>query len=59
MREVAPGDLILSFVETRIVAVGIAASYCYESPKPAEFGQTGMKLGVGRLACSGKVHPLG
>jgi len=42
MREVAPGDLIFSFVDTRIVAIGIAASYCYESPKPAEFGQAGM-----------------
>ena len=42
MREVAPGDLIFSFVDTRIVAIGIAVSYCYESPKPAEFGQVGM-----------------
>src|ERR1700732_4869414 len=41
MREVAPGDLIFSFVDTRIVALGIAASYCYESPKPVEFGQAG------------------
>jgi hypothetical protein len=42
MREVAPGDLIFSFVGTRIIAIRIATSYCYESPKPAEFGQTGM-----------------
>jgi hypothetical protein len=42
MREVAPGDLIFSFVDTRIVALGTPASYCYESPKPAEFGQVGM-----------------
>jgi HNH endonuclease len=41
MRGVAPGDLILSFVDTRIVAVGIAHSYCWESPKPLEFGTTG------------------
>src|ERR1700677_3622704 len=34
MREVAPGDLIFSFVDTRILAVGIAQSYCWESPKP-------------------------
>jgi predicted Mrr-cat superfamily restriction endonuclease len=38
MREVAPGDLVFSFVDTRIVAIGTVASYCYESPKPAEFG---------------------
>src|SRR5229473_2545745 len=42
MREVAPGDLIFSFVDTRILAVGIAESYCYESPKPEEFGHAGL-----------------
>ena len=41
MREVSPGDLILSFSDTRIAAIGIARSYCYESPKPAEFGSAG------------------
>jgi putative restriction endonuclease len=41
MREVAPGDLILSFMDTRILAVGIAQSYCWESPKPLEFGSSG------------------
>src|SRR5271168_1543842 len=41
MREVAPGDLIFSFRETRIFAVGIAKSYCWESPKPEEFGSAG------------------
>ena len=42
MREVTPGDLIFSFVDTRIVALGIVSSYCYESPKPAEFGGVGL-----------------
>jgi putative restriction endonuclease len=41
MREVAPGDVIFSFVDTRIAAVGIAQSYCWESPKPLEFGTAG------------------
>ena len=41
MREVAPGDIIFSFVDTRIVAIGIATSYCWESPKPLEFGSAG------------------
>jgi hypothetical protein len=41
MREVSPGDLVFSFVDTRITAIGIAKSYCWESPKPAEFGSTG------------------
>jgi hypothetical protein len=29
-------------VDTRIVAIGIATFYCYESPKPLESGQVGM-----------------
>jgi hypothetical protein len=41
MREVSPGDVIFSFVDTRIAAIGIATSYCWECPKPAEFGSTG------------------
>jgi hypothetical protein len=41
MREVAPGDLIFSFVDTRIAAVGVAESYCFENPKPPEFGDAG------------------
>jgi len=41
MREVAPGDLIFSFMDSRIFAVGIAQSYCWESPKPEEFGNAG------------------
>ena len=41
MREVAPGDLIFSFMDTRILAVGFAQSYCWESPKPLEFGTSG------------------
>jgi hypothetical protein len=41
MREVAPGDLVFSFCDTRIRAVGIARSHAYEAPKPAEFGQAG------------------
>lgn len=41
MREVAPGDIIFSFVDTLIRAVGIAQSYCWESPKPVEFGTAG------------------
>jgi len=42
MREVAPGDIVLSFAETRIAAMGIARSHCYECPKPPEFGSAGM-----------------
>ena len=41
MREVSPGDAIFSFINTRIAAIGIAQSYCWECPKPAEFGDAG------------------
>ncbi len=41
MREVAPGDVVLSFADTLIRAIGIAASHAYEAPKPLEFGQAG------------------
>jgi hypothetical protein len=41
MREVAPGDVVFSFSETRIRAIGIAASHAYEAPKPLEFGRAG------------------
>lgn len=41
MREVAPGDLILSYQGTYIRRIGVARSYCYECPKPAEFGTAG------------------
>jgi hypothetical protein len=41
MREVSPGDVVFSFVDTVIAAIGVAQSYCWESPKPAEFGTTG------------------
>ena len=45
MREVSPGDIVFSFSETLIAAIGIARSYCYESPKPTEFGSTGSNWG--------------
>lgn len=41
MREVAPGDLVLSFEGTYIRAIGVIQSHCYECPKPPEFGAAG------------------
>lgn len=41
MREVAPGDLIFSFAQTRLLAFGVASSFAYEAPKPEEFGSAG------------------
>jgi putative restriction endonuclease len=64
MREVAPGDLIFSFMDTRIYAVGIALSYCWESPKPLEFGNSGQnwedigwRVKVQFTGLSNKVRP--
>ena len=41
MLEVAPGDIVFSFCDTRIAALGIVSGYCRESPKPEEFGNAG------------------
>jgi putative restriction endonuclease len=64
MREVAPGDLIFSFIDTHILAVGIAQSYCWESPKPLEFGTSGQnwenigwRVKVRFTELVNKVHP--
>jgi hypothetical protein len=64
MREVAPGDIIFSFKDTLIYAIGIAQSYCSESPKPLEFGRAGQnwenigwKVNVRFTELSNKVRP--
>jgi hypothetical protein len=64
MREVSPGDIIFSFRDTRIAALGIARSYCYESPKPTEFGTAGRyweaigwKLDVSFRELTNRIHP--
>jgi HNH endonuclease len=64
MREVAPGDLIFSFMDTRILAIGIAQSYSWESPKPLEFGiagqnweDIGWKVKVAFTELANKVRP--
>jgi hypothetical protein len=64
MREVAPGDTIFSFRDTRIAALSIARSYCYESPKPAEFGTAGSyweaigwKIDVSFRKLNNRIHP--
>lgn len=64
MREVAPGDVIFSFANTRIGAVGIARSHAYEAPKPLEFGQAGAywdTIGSRQdsVGTSSRLHPPG
>jgi len=62
MREVSPGDLVFSFMDTRIQAIGIAESYCWESPKPLEFGSAGQNWeNIGwkvTVAFTGLVHKI-
>jgi hypothetical protein len=64
MREVAPGDIVLSFCDTRIAALGIISGYCHESPKPEEFGtagihwsQVGWRVGVRWQRLSSQIRP--
>jgi len=64
MREVAPGDIVFSFFDTRIAALGIVSGYCRESPKPEEFGtagtnwsQIGWRVGVRWQRLSNSIRP--
>ena len=64
MREVAPGDIVFSFCDTRIAALGIVSGYCRESPKPEEFGnagtnwsQIGWRVGVRWQRLSNPIRP--
>ena len=64
MREVAPGDVVLSFADARIGYIGIARSYCYEAPKPLEFGAAGAywdligwRVDVAFTSLSGGIRP--
>jgi hypothetical protein len=41
MREVAPRDVVFSFADAHIKAIGIVGSHAYEAPKPLEFGAAG------------------
>ena len=41
MREVSPGDIVFSFNDRKIMAIGIIQSPAYTCPKPIEFGTAG------------------
>lgn len=64
MRSVAPGDLIFSFRDALIANVGRAISYCYDAPKPEEFGasgaqwdQNGWKVDIDYTQLNTPIHP--
>lgn len=41
VREVRPGDIVLSYAFAAVQAAGIARTYCYSCPQPDEFGRIG------------------
>ena len=41
MKHIEPGDIIFSYANAEIIAVGIAKTHCYSYPKPLEFGKAG------------------
>jgi hypothetical protein len=41
MRKLVPGDIVFSYANALLKAVGVVRSYCYEFPKPSEFGAAG------------------
>ena len=46
MKKVAPGDVIFSFCDTKILAIGIASDRAQTAAKPSEFGNTGANWGA-------------
>jgi hypothetical protein len=42
MTQVQPGDIVFSYANTQIIAIGIARSSAYTSNKPKDFGNAGM-----------------
>ncbi len=41
MKHIQPGDIIFSYANAAIIAIGVARTHCYSFPKPAEFSQAG------------------
>ena len=41
LTETNPGDIIYSFADGHIKAIGVVEKHCSSMPKPAEFGKTG------------------
>lgn len=41
MREVSPGDIVFSYADGFVKAVGVISSHAYEAPKPLEFAGAG------------------
>ena len=64
MTEAAPGDVVFSFCDTLIKAIGVVNGYAQSAPKPTEFGTTGqygrMRAGIfqsGLMSCHDPCGP--
>lgn len=64
MREIAPGDVIFSYADATIKAIGIANSHAYDAPKPVEFAEAGAywdrigwRVDVGFMSLTGPIRP--
>lgn len=42
MKHIQGGDIIFSYANAAILAVGVANTHCYSFPKPVEFGKAGI-----------------
>jgi hypothetical protein len=58
MRRVAPGDIVFSFVDTLIKAIGIVRSSGYSAPQPAEFGNKGKDWANSGWRVDVEYHPM-
>lgn len=57
MREVSPGDVVFSFYDTRIKAIGVVTGGAQTGPKP-DFGNAGLNWSKRRLVRPGRLlHP--
>lgn len=41
LREVKPGDIVLSYANAGVQGFGFATTYCYSCPRPDDFGKVG------------------
>ena len=42
MKHIQQGDIIFSYANAAIIAIGVARTHCYPFPKPLEFGRAGL-----------------
>ncbi|QXI03688.1 hypothetical protein HU718_016765 [Pseudomonas tensinigenes] len=64
LTQVEPGDVVVSYANGRIKAIGIAINNCAEAPKPEEFGSigaswaaTGFLVSINWIALSTPISP--